>query len=81
MSIAGAGLSLDIIGAFLTVFGLFRHPAPLTLGWTRDPLTSSADRAFGTVGGLWLVSGFVLQIIGTADSSPPLGARCTARLS
>jgi hypothetical protein len=63
------GLVLDVIGAVTLAVGLFRAPVPLTPGWLRSPADTAADRSYGTVGGLYLVAGFGLQIVASIDRS------------
>lgn len=75
MSFPGAGLALDIIGAALVAFGLFRHPRLSYPGWRRSPDEAAADRAYGTTGGTFLLLGFTGQLLGAAG----LGASGTAR--
>src|ERR671924_416119 len=55
------GLGLDLVGAAMLALGLFRPTRVLTLGWSRSPPDASADWAFGSVGFVFLASGFVLQ--------------------
>jgi hypothetical protein len=69
--VTAAGLALDIIGAVLVLAGLFRHPRGTTLGWAHPPRDAAADHAFGATGGLFLVSGFVCQILGIAGLGGP----------
>lgn len=50
------GLPLDLIGAALLAFGLFRPSKPLYPGWQRSPWEASEDQAYGAVGFLSLAS-------------------------
>jgi hypothetical protein len=68
--LSAIGLALDIIGAYLLAKGLFRHSVPLYPGWSRDPYTAGQDRAYGTVGLLFLVSGFALQGLSSLGLQP-----------
>ncbi|MEA2332469.1 MAG: hypothetical protein QOH58_2607 [Thermoleophilaceae bacterium] len=60
---------MDVVGAILLVIGLFRAPMPLYLGWQRTPEDAAEDRAYGTVGGLYLVVGFVMQALPSFGAS------------
>jgi uncharacterized membrane protein len=66
------GLVLDVIGAVALSIGLFRHPVPLTPGWLRDPPAAAEDHAYGITGGAFLISGFVLQIVGSTGTPQPV---------
>jgi hypothetical protein len=57
------GLPLDLIGAALLAFGLFRPSKPLYPGWQRSPWEASEDQAYGAVGFVFLACGFVLQAL------------------
>src|SRR5437660_198778 len=66
VSFSGAGLALDVVGAFLVSLGLYRHPVPLFLGWGRTPHAAASDRAFGTSGTLFFLLGFGGQLMSSA---------------
>jgi hypothetical protein len=57
------GLPLDLIGAALLAFGLFRPSKPLSPGWKRSPWEASEDQAYGVVGFVFLAVGFILQAL------------------
>jgi hypothetical protein len=57
------GLALDLVGAVALTIGLFRGPLPLYPGYVRSPEDAATDRAYGTVGGGFLVVGFALQAL------------------
>jgi hypothetical protein len=57
------GLPLDLIGAAMLAFGLFRPPKPISAGWQRSPWEASQDQAFGVVGFVFLAAGFTLQAL------------------
>jgi len=66
--LSAVGLALDLVGAVALVVGLFGHARPtypeLSL---RSPDDVAHDGSFGVVGGLFLVSGFVLQSLAYFD--------------
>src|SRR5258708_6645057 len=74
MSFSGAGLGLDVVGAVLLLLGLFRHALPLYPGWSRSPVQAAEDRAYGTTGAAFFVTGFTLQLFGSAG----FGSHCQA---
>ncbi len=57
------GLPLDVIGAALLAFGLFRPSKPHYPGWQRSPWEASEDQAYGAVGFFFLACGFLLQAL------------------
>jgi hypothetical protein len=57
------GLPLDLIGAAMLAFGLFRPTKPRSAGWQRSPWEASQDQAFGAVGFVFLACGFTLQAL------------------
>lgn len=58
------GLTLDLIGAAVLAYGLFRYPRALRWdGWTYSPKDATRDQAFGITGGLLLAIGFVGQAL------------------
>jgi hypothetical protein len=57
------GLPLDLIGAALLAFGLFRPSKPPYPGWQRSPWEASEDQAYGVVGFAFLAVGFILQAL------------------
>jgi len=57
------GLPLDLIGAALLAFGLFRPSKPVRPGWQRSPWEASEDQAYGVVGFVFLAIGFILQAL------------------
>lgn len=57
------GLALDLIGGAMLALGLFRHPQLLYPGELRSAEEATQDHCFGTVGFLFLASGFVLQAL------------------
>jgi hypothetical protein len=60
------GLVLDLIGALVLARGLFRGAVPSTYGLPIRSLEDvAADRAYGVVGGGFLVAGFCLQVTAT----------------
>jgi hypothetical protein len=77
------GLPLDLIGAAMLAFGLFRPSKASYPGWVRSPWEASQDQAFGVVGFVFLAVGFTLQALSnlglgkvpetaTADIAPVL---------
>lgn len=56
------GLGLDIIGAIVLALVIF-HGLSITYGGGRSSAAEARDKAIGIVGGLFLVSGFVLQLL------------------
>jgi hypothetical protein len=59
------GLVLDAIGAIGLTLGLFRGPVASTFGGTRptgEEITAE-NRAYGVVGGSFLFTGFLLQVL------------------
>jgi hypothetical protein len=71
------GLTLDLIGAGLLAFGLFRHTevASIMSGTSRPPEEAASDQAYGWAGFLLLGSGFVLQGL-TQIGVGPSGSMC-----
>lgn len=72
---------LDGIGAISLVLGLFRAPIVHTFGGSRPSPSELAadDRAYGVVGGAFLVVGFALQEVGTiTDASASTSAEAIA---
>jgi len=57
------GLPLDLIGAAMLAFGLFRPSKASYPGWVRSPWEASQDQAFGVVGFVFLAVGFTLQAL------------------
>jgi hypothetical protein len=57
------GLPLDMIGAAMLAFGLFRPSRASHPGWQRSPWDASQDQAFGVVGFVFLAVGFILQAL------------------
>jgi hypothetical protein len=57
------GLPLDLIGAAMLAFGLFRPSKASYPGWVRSPWEASQDQAFGVVGFVFLATGFTLQAL------------------
>jgi hypothetical protein len=58
------GLVLDLIGALVLARGLFRGPVSSTYGLPIRSLEDvAADRAYGVVGGGFLIVGFCLQVV------------------
>jgi hypothetical protein len=57
------GLPLDLIGAAMLAFGLFRPSRASYPGWVRSPWDASQDQAFGVVGFVFLAVGFTLQAL------------------
>jgi hypothetical protein len=57
------GLPLDLIGAAMLAFGLFRPSRAPHPGWQRSPWDASQDQAFGVVGFVFLAAGFTLQAL------------------
>jgi hypothetical protein len=57
------GLPLDLIGAAMLAFGLFRPSKASYPGWVRSPWEASQDQAFGVVGFAFLAVGFTLQAL------------------
>jgi hypothetical protein len=57
------GLPLDLIGAAMLAFGLFRPSKASYPGWQRSPWEASQDQAYGVVGFAFLAIGFILQAL------------------
>jgi hypothetical protein len=61
--LATIGLVLDLLGALVLARGLFRGAVPSTYGLPLRSLEDvAADRAYGVVGGGFLIVGFCLQV-------------------
>lgn len=72
------GLMLDLVGATALALGLFRPSMPLYLGWLRPPQAAAEDQAYGVVGSVMLVSGFVLQALTYFGVNSDVSSGCAA---